>query len=268
MAKKIIQLSSNISFNREVSTGYFKAVLECPQIASKALPGQFVQVRVCPSLDPLLRRPLSIHRVGLKQSSIEILYQVIGKATGILSQKKPGDSLDIIGPLGKGFDYPKQPRSAGNREHLLIAGGMGTAPLVFLAEKLKEGRSKTIVLIGAKTKSQLLCEEEFKKLDCEVKISTDDGSKGFKGRVTELLKKELSSVGCQLSAIYGCGPKPMLKELSRISQEYKIRAQISLEAHMACGIGACLGCVIETTVGFMRVCKEGPVFDADKINWR
>jgi dihydroorotate dehydrogenase electron transfer subunit len=123
------------------------------------------------------------------------------------------------------------------------------------------------VLIGAKTKSQILCENDFKKLGYSVKIATDDGSGGFKGKVTELLRNELSTMNQELTTIYACGPRPMLKAISKISREYKISAQISLEEHMACGIGACLGCVVNTKGGFKRVCKEGPVFKADEIIW-
>jgi dihydroorotate dehydrogenase electron transfer subunit len=128
--------------------------------------------------------------------------------------------------------------------------------------------SKPLVLIGAKNKNQILCEKEFKKLGYDVKIATDDGSRGFKGKVTELLEKILlSAVSCQLSAVYACGPRPMLKEISRIANIYKIPAQISLEEHMACGIGACLGCVVNTKEGFKRVCKDGPIFNAKEIVW-
>jgi len=142
------------------------------------------------------------------------------------------------------------------------------APLVFLAEKIKKG--KTLVLIGAKTKNQILCKKDFRSLGCEVKISTDDGSKGFQGKVTELLEQILHARQYALDSIslYACGPRPMLKAISRICGEYHIAAQISLEEHMACGFGACLGCVVNTKEGFQRVCKEGPVFSADQILWR
>ena len=127
-----------------------------------------------------------------------------------------------------------------------------------------------MVLIGAKTESQILCEKDFKGLGCKVKISTDDGSKGFRGKVTELLEQILHAREYTLDniAIYACGPRPMLKAISRISGKYKIPAQISLEEHMACGFGACLGCVVDMKTGFQRVCKEGPVFAADQILWR
>jgi dihydroorotate dehydrogenase electron transfer subunit len=143
---------------------------------------------------------------------------------------------------------------------------MGVAPLFFLAKKLKQ--AKPVVLIGARTKSQILCEKEFLESGCDVKTATDDGSFGFRGRVTDLLKHQLSTMNYQLSTIYACGPKPMLKEISRIALKHNIPAQISLEAHMACGIGACLGCVVNTKEGFKRVCKEGPVFNCKDIVWQ
>ena len=214
---------------------------------------------------PLLRRPLSIHRVD--KEKIEMLYERVGKGTEILSQRKAGEFLDVIGPLGNGFTLPPK-----NREFkaVLVAGGMGVAPLVFLAQRLATGKRKSAgdriqVLIGARTKQQLLCEKEFKKLGCDVKIATDDGSAGFSGRVTGLLERALLTQDYQRTIVYSCGPKPMLRELVRICRKKLIPAQVSLEEHMACGIGACLGCVVNTVGGYKRVCKEGPVFEAEKL---
>jgi dihydroorotate dehydrogenase electron transfer subunit len=150
---------------------------------------------------------------------------------------------------------------------------MGVAPLFSLAEKIKSHKvtksqsHKVLVLIGAKTKKQILCENEFKKLGCSVKIATDDGSRGFKGYVSDLLKKFFSTANCQPLAIYACGPGPMLKEVAAVAKKYNIPAQVSLEEHMACGIGACLGCVVNTQDGFKRACKEGPVFNAGQLIW-
>ncbi|MFH1281145.1 MAG: dihydroorotate dehydrogenase electron transfer subunit, partial [Candidatus Omnitrophota bacterium] len=145
------------------------------------------------------------------------------------------------------------------------SGGIGMAPLVFLAEKLQN--TKPLVLIGARTKKQILCAREFKALGCSVKIATDDGSAGFKGKVTDLLKQLLSAISYQLSAIYACGPYPMLKMVAQLAQENKITAQLSLEEHMACGIGACLGCEVLTKAGYKSVCKEGPVFFGEELIW-
>jgi len=264
----MFQIKAKLLYNKRVKDEYLCFAFEAREIAKRACPGQFVNIRIIDNYAPLLRRPFSIHRIRGK--NIEIFYEVVGQGTEILTQKKAGEYIDIIGPLGNGFDYPT-PYTL-RPTPILIAGGMGVAPLIFLAEKLTERKTqnskhKTLVLIGAKTKKQILCEEEFKKLGCAVKIATDDGSRGFKGYVSELLKKIVSSIKHQASSIYACGPKPMLKEVSRISGKFKISAQISLEEHLACGIGACLGCMINTKDGYKRVCKEGPVFAADEIIW-
>jgi len=273
----MLQIKSKILYNKEVNSRYFHLCLQAPKIAKASSPGQFLNIKVNDIDQPLLRRPLSIHRV--KAANIELLYEVVGTATEILSKRKPGEYLDVIGPLGSGFDGGRRlpVRQAGRDDaclsgrqgrRILVAGGMGVAPLVFLAERFMKVTSRPLVLIGAKTKNHILCEKEFKDLGCEVKIATDDGSKGFKGYVSELLKYELSAIRYPLSAIYACGPKPMLKEISLISKRRRIPAQVSLEAHMACGIGVCLGCVVNTKKGFKRACKEGPVFSADEIIWQ
>lgn len=251
--------------NQKAGYNYFEIIIDAPEIVKKAQPGQFVMVKTADSSDPLLRRPLGVHKAQGKR--ITLLYEIIGKGTRLLSQKKPGEKLDVIGPLGNGFDL--RTTHDARRTTILVAGGMGVAPLVFLAQKLI--KQKPLVLLGAKTKNHILCAREFKKFGCQVKITTDDGSAGFKGRVTDLLKSILTNQRAYKPTnlrIYACGPRPMLKEVSNISKEYNILAQISLEEHMACGIGACLGCVVETRAGYKRVCKEGPVFDAEKIIWR
>jgi len=257
----MFQIKTTILYNKKVQGDYFHLVFESLKIAGKALPGQFLNIRIGVGNEPLLRRPFSIHRV--KGRKVEILYEVIGQGTKILSQRKTGEFLDIIGPLGNGFNYTLH--AARYTLPILVAGGMGVAPLMFLAEKLN--KRKTLILIGAKTKNHILCEKDFKKLGCEVKIASDDGSHGFKGYVSELLKNELYAKRYTLNAIYACGPRPMLKEISLISKQRNMEAQISLEEHMACGIGACLGCVIGTTKGYKRVCKDGPVFNAEEIIW-
>ncbi len=257
---KQAQIKARIVKNLLVAKNYFQAIILAPQIAKAASPGQFVNVKVAQGPEPLLRRPLSIHSV--KGKYLELLYEVLGKGTEILSRRRPGEMLDMIGPLGNGFDSP---RLTVRGSQIIVAGGMGVAPLLFLAEKLKS--RQVIVLIGARTESQILCEKEFKKLSCDVKIATDDGSCGFKGRVTDLLQHLLPAICHKPYAIYACGPHPMLRELSRISRKCKIPAQVSLEEHMACGIGACLGCVVKTKNGYKRVCKDGPIFNAEEIIW-
>ena len=287
---KVKSQKSKVISNRNIKSNYFEIIIEAPEIAKSAQPGQFVNIKVSDGIEPLLRRPLSIHRIGKWQMAngkwqhgIKILYEVIGKGTEILSKKKEGEYLEVIGPLGNGFRFDRGLSTVDCRP-ILIAGGMGTAPLVFLAEEIKKSQSHKVtkspilVLLGAKTKDSILCEEEFKNLGCEVKIATDDGSRGFKGYVSDLLIKTLSTIDYRLSTIYACGPKLLLKEISRITQEHAIPAQLSLESHMACGIRACMGCVIKVTRSpgvhqvtrnfeYKRVCKEGPVFEANQILW-
>ncbi|MDD2752053.1 MAG: dihydroorotate dehydrogenase electron transfer subunit [Candidatus Omnitrophica bacterium] len=265
MHKTIFQEKSLILAKQKLAKDFFGLRLSSHKIAANAKPGQFVEVRVKNSFLPLLRRPLGVHQVG--RNNFELLFQVVGPGTQILSQKNLGDYLDVIGPLGNGFDFQLP------RRKVLVAGGMGVVPLLFLAQKLTEcqvssAKYRTTVLIGAKNKAQIICARDFKKFGCEVLIATDDGSKGFKGKVTDLLKKFLRGTSNRLDGtIYSCGPKLMLKEVAKLSQDFNIPAQISLEEHMACGIGACLGCAVETKQGFKRVCKEGPVFNAEEIIW-
>jgi dihydroorotate dehydrogenase electron transfer subunit len=268
MPNRIFQTKAKLIKNIEVIKNYYKIVILSPQVAKAARPGQFLQVKVNDGYEPLLRRPFGIHRVNAP--IIEMLYEVVGQGTEILAQRKPGEYLDIIGPLGNGFDYNRYQLTS---SAILVAGGMGVAPLVSLAEALRRHQvagspgDQVIALIGARTKKQLLCVDELKKLGCAVKIATDDGSKGLKGKITDLLKRLLSTTDHRPSTIYACGPRPMLKEISRLAQKYNLPAQVSLEEHMACGIGACLGCVVKTIDGYKRVCKEGPVFDARDIVW-
>lgn len=256
------QIKAKIISNQRLQGNYWHLEFESGLIARQALAGQFVNIRVAAGLEPLFRRPFSIH--GVKASKVKIIYEILGKGTCLLAARKPGELLDIIGPLGKGFNYSLSAKSAQGK-NILIAGGLGVAPLVFLAEKLK--LSQPLILIGAKTKRQLLGEKEFKALGCEVKIATDDGSRGFKGQATDLLKRWLAANCHRPAAIYSCGPHLMLKAVAQIAGENKIAAQLSLERHLACGIGACLGCVVMTKDGYKTVCQDGPVFSSEKLIW-
>jgi len=261
----MFQLKAKLIYNKKIKDDYLRCIFQAPKIAKEAQPGQFVNIKLTHNAEPLLRRPFSIHRIGSRANTIEILYEVVGPGTEILAQKKAGEYLDVIGPLGSGFSI------LDTRYSILVGGGIGIAPLLFLAgqTRIKNPASRIQVLIGARTKNDILCEKEFKKLGCEVKIATDDGSRGFKGKVTALLKKVLPGTRYPVhgTTIYACGPKPMLKEISHLSKSCKIPAQVSLDEHMACGIGACLGCVVNTVSGYKRACKEGPVFNAREIVW-
>ena len=258
-------IKAKVLSNENIGSGYFKMGLEAPSIAKSAKAGQFAQVRCSDTLEPFLRRPFSIHRLKT-QNAIEILYEVIGKGTELLARKKKGDFLKVLGPLGNGFTLP---RAKGDKRQtaILITGGIGVAPLVFLAEVLAKKKIKMTVLIGAKTKKTLLCEKDFKNLGAKVHIATDDGSKGYKGFVSGLFQKILQA---NRSTIYTCGPQPMLKSIADICAKNKIKCYASLEEEMACGIGACLGCAVRVKgkgIACKFVCKDGPIFDANEIIW-
>ena len=270
MRNKMFQRKTKILYQKKLGNGYFHCGLRAPDISRRAMPGQFLDIKLGDNGIPLLRRPFSIHRIA--GPIVEVLYEVLGRGTEILSQKHPGEYLDIIGPLGNKFDLKKSEKSVKKGISILVAGGMGVAPLMFLAEELiqqrvSESKNKVFVLAGAKSGSRILCEKEFKQLGCKFQVATDDGSRGFKGKVTDLLAYSLSAIEYRLSTIFACGPKPMLSEISKICAKYNMPGQVSLEEHMACGIGACLGCAVKTKSGYQRVCMEGPVFDADEIIW-
>ncbi len=250
------QLKVKILANDKVSGSFYRMKLASSYLAKTARPGQFVEVRCTTGVDPLLRRPLGIHRITKR--GIEVLYEVVGKGTELLSAQRAGRELDIIGPLGNGFDI------AAPRPAILIAGGIGVAPLIALAEELGSAH----VIIGARTKSHVLCESEFKHLGCIVSVATEDGSKGRKGLATDALNGLLTKSGSQYKAIYACGPTGMLKAVARIAASHHIRCQVSLEERMACGVGVCLGCPVKVRPGeYKMVCKDGPVFDAQEIAW-
>ncbi|MFH0840302.1 MAG: dihydroorotate dehydrogenase electron transfer subunit [Candidatus Omnitrophota bacterium] len=253
MAKHII---AKILTQKELKPGCFKTALLAPAIAKAACPGQFLHIRCDSSSDPLLRRPVSIHRIG--KSSLEILYNVAGRGTKILSKKKPGGSVDIIGPLGNGFKIYKNSGSV----KILVAGGMGVAPLLGLAEELKRHKTKSVIVLGAKTKNHILCGKEFKKLGAEVYIATEDGSQGKKCLATDLAREIIHSKRYKWHemCIYAAGPMGMIKALCKLMEGCSMESQVSLEERMACGLGACLGCAVDTQAGYKRVCKDGPVF--------
>ena len=256
------QLETKISKNEKIGSGFFRMRIASSYLAEKAGPGQFVEVRCSTQTDPLLRRPLGVHRVV--KGGIELLYEVVGKGTELLSRMKSGALLDVIGPLGTGFDVP------GRRgRFILVAGGNGVAPLLFLAERLITRRQKVCVLIGGCSKSHILCEKEFKKIGAEVSIATEDGSRGYKGLVTDLLKDTLVACPMAPATIYACGPTGMLKAAAKIARYRRIPCQVSLEERMACGLGVCLGCPVKvkTAAGYKMVCKDGPVFNAEDIVW-
>jgi len=255
------QLKAKILKNAEISPTFYKMRVESLYLAKNSKPGQFIEVKCSDDTDPLLRRPLGVHRIS--KNGIDLLYEVVGKGTAMLSEKKAGEEIDLIGPLGNGFNIAASTKAA-----ILVAGGIGVAPLVALAEKLVRTGRKISVVIGAKKKSHLLCEGELRALGCTIKIATEDGSKGYRGLVTDLLRDMLATSYALRATICACGPAGMLKTVSKMAKEKRIPCQVSLEERMACGVGVCLGCPVKVKGGeYKMVCKDGPVFNAEEIAW-
>ncbi len=248
--------------HREIAPYYYELEFISPSIAREVLPGQFVNVRISNSLDPLLRRPFSIYDVDKKLGSITVFYKVVGRGTELLSQMPIQKRLDVMGPLGKPFSIPQHISNA-----YLIGGGVGIAPLVYLARVLTAHNIKIKVLMGASTSGFLSGKDMFGRLGVDYLVSTDDGSEGLKGRVTDLFEQQLSITDCDY--IYACGPEPMLSRITHLALNNGIEGEISLEGHMACGVGACLGCAHQVKVGeshrYAKICSEGPVFKIGEV---
>ncbi|MGB9005456.1 MAG: dihydroorotate dehydrogenase electron transfer subunit [Candidatus Aminicenantales bacterium] len=255
--------------SKESWGSYFLFIVETPLVARRASPGQFVMVKVSDTTHPLLRRPLSIHNRNGKE--IELFFKIAGEGTAILSRKKAGETLDIIGPLGKGFDLALAAENGQvtAKAALAVGGGRGITPLLFLASELAAAGRPVKVLYGGRTVADLPLRDRFKTAGLDPACSTDDGSLGFKGLVTELLAKELKA--SPAAAIYACGPEPMLRTIAGIAAAARIPAQLSLESQMGCGFGACWGCVKKIRrngeESWVKVCEDGPVFPAEEVVW-
>lgn len=260
MVEQIVRILSN---ERDTDL-YFRLVVRAPDIAPLVQPGQFAHIRITPLKEALLRRPFSIFQVG--RDTFSILYKVVGKGTQALSEMRPREELSVIAPLGHGFTVPQ----VGGQTPLLVAGGYGAAALYLLAERSPQ---KGIVFIGGKRHIDILCEKEFRALGWEVRVTTENGSRGKKGLVTHPLLAELrtSKPKNHNFKLFACGPTPMLRAVAEISARFNIPAELSLDQHMCCGIGACLTCVVPVRSGdswsYQRACTEGPVFDASEILW-
>lgn len=243
--------------NGRINDKYYKLVFESEALSRDVEPGQFLNVQIEDGYDPFLRRPFSYYRIS--DSRLEILYEILGRGTGILSRKPPGSELNILGPLGKKFTS-----NTAGKKRVLVAGGIGLPPLVFLAERC----GADYLLIGAKSKSEVMPQEELAAVKAEILYATNDGSYGEKGFVTILLEKLLKQENSENVFIQTCGPKVMMQAVMDVAAKYKVCGEASIDESMACGVGACLGCMIETDKGLQPSCVEGPVFGFERIRQR
>ena len=243
----------------------FHLKFEGENLASRAVPANFVQIKVAKGLDPIFRRPMSIHYADGK--TFEMIFRTIGKGTQILSKAEPGKEFDCIGPLGNSFRLPENSEKA-----VMVAGGVGFPPLYFfsryLIEKHNFPKENIIFLFGMKTIAEKPMAADVLSLGIPVEFSTDDGSNGFHGFVTDLFETHFAkNLRKEKIRIYSCGPNPMMKRLSQIALSFKLPCQLSLEGAMPCGVGTCLGCAVKKRgeKDYYRVCQDGPVFNAEEV---
>ena len=249
------QMHATIISNNEILPGMHLLWLQAPNIATSAQPGQFVMVQCGNKYDHVLRRPLSIHRV--KQKQLALLFNIVGQGTEWLAHRREGDQLDLLGPMGNGFSI--QPNS---RTLLLAAGGVGIAPLAFLAEKAVTKQTSISLLLGTKTAVQIYPKSMLPRR-IDLSIVTEDGSEGQQGLITDILPDLID----QADEVFACGPIPMYKTMaSQIDFKGK-PVQISLEERMGCGLGICYGCTIKTRQGQRQLCTDGPILKLEDLIW-
>ena len=256
MKKQIIDLTVRKTVH--VHERYVLLKLTHEEPLPEMLPGQFVEVRVDDVPSTFLRRPISIHFVDKEKNELWLLVAAVGDGTRRLARLQPGDTLNCVLPLGNGFTMPQ----SADERLLLVGGGVGVAPLLYMGAEMQQQGCEPTFLLGARSQKDLLMLDEFRKYG-RVLVTTEDGSDGERGFVTNhsILAKE------QFTRIATCGPKPMMVAVARMADKLGIACEASLENMMACGVGACLCCVEKTTEGNLCVCKEGPVFDTKRLLW-
>ena len=257
MKKYVLDLS--VVSVEQIHARYVLIKLTDVQTLPEMLPGQFVEVRVDGSSSTFLRRPISIHYIDKVNNQLWLLVATVGEGTRWMASLHAGDRLNCVLPLGHGFTMPRQT----DEKFLLVGGGVGVAPLLYLGAEIRRMGGEPTFLLGARSAKDLLMLDEFRKYG-QVYVTTEDGSAGEKGFVTghSILSQE------RFSHIASCGPTPMMKAVARYAHQEDIDCEVSLENLMACGLGACLCCVEKTTEGNLCVCKDGPVFNIKKLLWQ
>lgn len=267
-----IDIDAAVVANTRLSDDYCVVALAAPEIASLAQPGQFVMIKPSRGIDPLLRRPFSIFEIlrddrGVS-TGISLLNKRIGAGTGLLYDVVPGSRIGCLGPLGRPFEPVEPPAEA-----WMVAGGVGLAPFVTLAEALRARGTRMRLFYGARRAAELLYVELFERLGVEPVLATEDGSRGARGFVTAPLDSALQAIPSTREVrLYACGPTPMMRAVADLALRHGRRCDVSLEQVMGCGLGGCYSCVVltRTPAGsphFVRSCVDGPVFDATRILW-
>lgn len=272
----LINETAPVVENHEVGPRLHLMVLRAPRIAASVAPGQFVHMKIPGMEGHILRRPFSVYSADAANGTLEILYQVVGFGSDRMTKLSPNDEVapELIGPVGHGWHAPE-----GAKRALLVGGGVGAAPLFMLFEDLVAAGVDVTVVLGAQTESALVCRNRYARVlsragSCAENAplcSTDDGSFGRAGFCTSLVDDVLAAAtsdGNPIDYMAVCGPEPLMRIVAGKAEEARIACQVSLEKRMACGVGACLSCVVETTSGKKRSCVDGPVFDSKDVMWR
>lgn len=255
---------ATVAANEQLSAHIWLITLAAPYTAEHALPGQFVQLGLPAERDSVLRVPISIYAADAQSGQIQLMYQVLGPSTTLMTAMRPGEECDLIGPIGRGWTLPEEaPKRA-----ILVGGGLGTAPITTLAERLAAAGCAVDVIIGAATSEALMARDRMGAAATRLVIATDDGTEGVHGFVTVPLADLLAEASAdpyEYAAV--CGPTPMMRNCVKQLVAAKVPTEVSMERLMACGVGACLSCVVPTTAGKRRACVDGPVFDAEEVCW-
>ena len=259
-----VNIKAKLLKKEELARGIFKFSVQADEIIKTAKPGNFIEIRVNDDIEPFLRRPISIYNMDREKGILEFIFQEKGKGTKILSSRREGELIDLIGPLGFGtFKYSSYQNLG------IIGGGIGVFPLYELAKCAELENKNVNTYLGFRNKDLVVLEDEFRNVSSNLTITTDDGSYAQKGFAIDFLKKDIEEG--KIDCIYACGPSPMLRAVRTLALEKNIPCQISLEEKMACGLGVCLGCAIKTARSpkeapeYWHVCKAGPVFQAKDV---
>ncbi|HUQ87790.1 MAG TPA: dihydroorotate dehydrogenase electron transfer subunit [Vicinamibacterales bacterium] len=266
-----VDIDATVIENHRLSRDYSVLSLAAPEVGRRTLPGQFVMVKPAGVTDPLLRRPFSVFEV-LRDSAgdvtgVSILNKRAGRSTKKLYELEPGDVVSCLGPLGMPFKPVAAPVEA-----WMVAGGVGLAPFATLAESLARTKTPTTLFYGARTAEELFYLDFFEELGITLVLTTEDGGRGVRGRVTGPLEAALKTIGSAGAMIYACGPEPMLEAVAKLCARYNQSCQVSVERVMGCGLGGCYSCVVPVKHGneeanFVRSCISGPVFDGAELVW-
>ncbi len=249
--------------NQRVGRDLWEMEFLAPGIAAESKPGQFVHIRVGDDHDPLLRRPLSLYDIDQNLGRITLLYKIAGRGTNLLSKFNPDQLIDVMGPLGKGFNLLQ------GRRVILVGGGVGIAPLLFLARELQARQNEIAVFYGGSSSDEMCSPDRFVNLGVGIMTATMDGSTGFKGLVTDMMKTSIDPLS--IDYFYTCGPEAMMAAVAEYAVQHDIAGEVSLEEYMACGVGACLGCARKLKVtdnAYVKICKDGPVFPMHDVELR